>query len=259
LKRNHFARESTIESLEALEKLLFELASESRLGILYALQEEDLRMLEIARKLELTDTETSRQLQRLSTARLIQKQPNGQYGLTMYARLILDISSPLNFISKFNEYFFEHDASVLPCEFRARLGELSHVRLITGVETLNWIAEMFKRAEKKIDVTVVGIEATLNIMRQRIQEGLKVRWLMDESFLPRAKSILSSDKKLPEMRSVPRVRGGIGVTDKEAILTFRRNDGSMSYEAFIGEDPSFLKWAEDWFTYRWEKAKPWHP
>jgi len=51
-----------------LEKLFFELASESRLGILTELQKHDAKMPEIARKLDLTNTETFRQLQRLNEA-----------------------------------------------------------------------------------------------------------------------------------------------------------------------------------------------
>lgn len=249
-----------MENQEGLEKLFFELASESRLGILRELQEKAIRMQEIARKLDLTDTETCRQLQRLNEARLVQKQPDGKYGLTAYAKLVLGNSSSLDFISRYREYFLDHDSSLLPQEFRARLGELLGVRLITDtVETLNWATELFKHAQKKIDTTVVGFEIQVNILRQRVQDGLKVRWLMDESFIPKAKLILPSDRLVPEIRTTPRVLGHVAVTDKEAILTIRRNDGTMSYNAFVGEGASFLKWAEDLYMYRWERAKPWHP
>ena len=76
-------------SSEGLDKLFFELASESRLGILHGLKMKNLKMQELARMLDLTDTETCRQLQRLSEARLVQKQPDGTYNLTRYANLIL--------------------------------------------------------------------------------------------------------------------------------------------------------------------------
>lgn len=46
-----------------LEKLFFELASESRLGILRQLQKENLKMQEIARRLDITATEAFRQLE----------------------------------------------------------------------------------------------------------------------------------------------------------------------------------------------------
>ncbi len=249
-----------MESQDGVDRLFFELASGSRLGILLELQAKELRMQEIARKLNITDTETCRQLQRLSDAKLIQKQPNATYRLTIYAKLVLNVTSPLDFISKHREYFLDHDAFLLPSEFRARLGELSSVRLITTtIETLNWVCEMFKDAEKRIDATVVGMDTIVDIEIQRVVEGLKVRWLMLESFLPKARLKLRSIEKLPEMRWTPSIFGHVGVTDKAAILTIKRNDGTLTYDAFVGEDPSFLKFAEDLFMHEWEKAKPWHP
>ena len=249
-----------VENQGGLDKLFYELANESRLGIMHELQAGELRLLEIARRLDLTDTETSRQLQRLSEARLVQKYPNGPYGLTTFAKLLLDASSLMGFISKNREYFLDHDAFLLPSEFRARLGELSNVRTITStVETLNYVCEMFRSAEKMIDATVVGMDTIVDIEIQRLKEGVKVKWLMLETFLPKARSKLCSVEKLPEMRWTPSIFGHVGVTDKAAILTIKRNDGALSYDAFVGEDPSFLKFAEDLFMHEWEKARPWHP
>jgi predicted transcriptional regulator len=249
-----------MENQEGLEKLFFELASESRLGILRKLQAEGLRMQEIARKLELTDTETCRQLHRLSEARLVQKQPDGKYRLTTYARLILEASSQMGFISKNVDYFLAHDVFLLPSEFRARLGELSGARLIRSTtETLNWVCEMFKNAEKKIDGVVVGMETMVDMELQRFNEGLKVRLLLYESYLPKAKLKFQSFERLPEMRWTSNIHGHVGVTDKAAVFTIRRNDGTWSYDAFVGENASFIKFAEDLFNYEWEKAKPWHP
>ena len=247
-------------SEEGIEKLFFDLASESRLGILKELQVKELRMQELARRLNLTDTEVSRQLQRLSESMLIQKQPDGTYSLTGYAKLVLSICSPLGFISRYKEYFRDHDSSLLPIEFRARLAELSGGTLISKtVEHINKTTEMFWGAQKRIDTVVLGGVALIEILKQRSQEGVKIRWLMHESFIPNAPSVLSSWKQLPEIRRTPNVLGYVVVTDKAALLSILENDGTMSYSPFYGEDASFLKWAEDLFIHEWEKAKPWQP
>ena len=70
-----------LEDQERIERLYFELASESRLSILQELSKQDGKMREIARKLELTTTEAFRQLQRLNDALLVQKNPEGAYAL----------------------------------------------------------------------------------------------------------------------------------------------------------------------------------
>ena len=56
-----------------LDKLFFELASESRLNILRELKKENLKMQEIARRLDVTPTEAFRQLERLTAALLVQR------------------------------------------------------------------------------------------------------------------------------------------------------------------------------------------
>ncbi|MDH5439346.1 MAG: DUF1724 domain-containing protein [Candidatus Bathyarchaeota archaeon] len=249
-----------MEGSKGIDRLFYELASESRFGILMELQVKDLKMRQIARSLDLTDTETFRQMQRLSEARLVQKQPDGTYRLTAYAKLVLNITSPLDFISKFREYFLDHDAMLLPCEFRARLGELSKCELITAtVETINKVTEFVKGAQRRIDSVILGFEAITEVMRQRSQEGVKVRWLIEDNSISRVTTILRSWQQLPEIRSIPTVAGHYTVTDKAAMLILRYNDGTWSYVSFIGEDASFLKWTEELFMYEWQKAKPWHP
>jgi len=250
-----------VKTEERLEKLFFELASESRLSILHEFQKENLRAQEIARRTDLTDTETSRQLQRLSEASLIQKLPSGAYELSSYGRLVLDLSLSLDFVSRFKEYFRDHNISRLPFQFRARLAELSGgVLLPTAIETFNTNTEMMRTARERIDATIeVGLANQLEIMKQRITEGLKVRWLLQESYLPKAIELLRSAKKLPEMRSTPWLFGHLYQSESEADLQLRQNDGTQDYVSFHGKDALFLQWASDFFTFEWEKAKPWHP
>jgi len=103
------------------------------------------------------------------------------------------------------------------------------------------------------------VEFLLDIARQRLEEGLSVRWLIDESFVPKARVMLRSAKKLPEMRHIQRIIGHVNVTDKAAMLTMRRNDGNMSYFSFVGKDPTFVRWASELFAYEWQQGKPWYP
>ena len=116
-----------------LEKLFFELASENRLCIIRELQKENLKMQEIARRLDITPTEAFRQLERLSTAMLVHKQPDGTFTLGEYGKLVFQISASLDFISK-HKYFSTHDLMRLPSQFVSRLGELSRAEF--GADTI---------------------------------------------------------------------------------------------------------------------------
>ena len=110
---------------EGLERLYYELASESRIQILRILEKENVKMNELARRLDLTATEVFRQLQRLSDAQLIQKNQEGTFLLTAYGKLLMQLSSSTEFVFKHRQYFLTHDLSKLPQEFINRLGELS--------------------------------------------------------------------------------------------------------------------------------------
>jgi predicted transcriptional regulator len=79
----------------------FELASESRLSILLELQKENLKMQEIARRLDVTVTEAFRQLERLSATLLVQRQPDGTFALAEYGKLVLQLASSLEFVVKY--------------------------------------------------------------------------------------------------------------------------------------------------------------
>ncbi len=68
-----------------LAKLFFELASDSRLSILYALQSESLKLQDVARRLDVTATEAFRQLERLGAALIVARQPEGLHDLSLWA------------------------------------------------------------------------------------------------------------------------------------------------------------------------------
>jgi len=100
----------------ALEKLLFELASESRLSILHELQKENLKMHEIARRLDITATEAFRQLERLSAASLVQRQPDGTFAIAEFGKLVLQLSSSTDFAARHKDYFSSHNVTSLPIQ-----------------------------------------------------------------------------------------------------------------------------------------------
>jgi len=248
------------EDQQELNTLFFALASESRLSILRELLTHSLRIQQIAKMVDLTETEACRQVQKLSEAQLVQKQSNGEYALTTYSRLILDLSSPMEFVLRHKAFVLKHDMFLLPDDLRARLRDLSGCQLITDpIETINKSAELVKNAQKQIDEVIAGLESIVELTRQRLYEGVKVRWLIKENLLPKATSLLCSWEQLPEIRAAPSIIGHYGVTETGAILTLMQKDGMIGYISFFGESASFLKWTEDLFMYEWQRAKPWHP
>jgi len=135
----------------SLEELFFELASKNRMTILHELQGKSLRMQELARRLEVTPTEAFRQLERLTAASLVHRQPDGKFALAEYGKLVLQVSSSFEFISKHKDYFSTHALTKLPAQFLGRLGELSRAEFEADtIRSINKGAEAFTRAKQYI-------------------------------------------------------------------------------------------------------------
>jgi predicted transcriptional regulator len=237
-----------MENQEGIERLFFELASESRLGILRKLLEKDWKMNEIARKLDLTTTETFRQLQRLSEGLLVQKQPEGTYAITEYGRLVLQLSSSLEFVFKHKEYFLKHDVLGLPPQFLNRIGELSQANLMMGmVESTMKSSTLIGEAKKFMwAVSPEPVPQAFDEIAEQIPKGAEYRILSPQP------PVNLSNLESRALFDPPAI---MVITEKEAVICFRFKEGRVDYAGFFGQDPIFLNWVKDLFLYYWNKGK----
>jgi len=241
---------------EGLDKLFFELASESRLSILWALQNGELRMQELARELDLTDTETCRQLQRLSETQIVQKQTDGKYALSNYAKLLLELNPAFEVAFRHKEYFAMHDFCRLPHSFICRLGDFMKATLSFELAgNINRLEDMINTSNEYIwSMTDQHAAVHSKATAKRIQEGIRFRSLIHERLIG-TPMVKVTDGKGVEKRSLPNVPAIVVVTDKEALVSLFLLDGKTEFAAFIGSDPLFRGWAEDIFNYCWNQGK----
>jgi predicted transcriptional regulator len=243
-----------VENDAKLEKLFFELASESRLSILHELEKENLKMQEIARRLNVTATEAFRQLERLSAALLVKKQSDGTFALAEYGKMVLQLSSSLDFVSKYRLYFSMHDVMRLPFQLVNRLGELSQASLgMDTIENLNRAERAFMEAEEfGWGIAEGTIPVQMNqIMAEKVQKSLKLKFILPENRLPAATVMV----KNVEVKGVSEIPAIVVLTEKEGAVCFRQLGGRVDYAGFFGKDPTFLNWVKDLFLYYWEKGK----
>lgn len=245
-----------MENQEGIERLYFELASESRLGILREISRNGGRMREIARKLDLTTTETFRQLQRLNDALLIRKQPEGNYAITEYGRFVLQLSSSFEFIFKHRKFFSTHEFGRLPYQFLNRIGELSLAELKTDImANINTAERITREAEQYM--WGGGAEQPLDIgpaVQENISKHVKYKWLFPERHIPKG-PLPPELSRYVEWRSFEDLPVNIVLTEKEAGISFCLTGGKVDYVAFVGKDPIFLSWVKELFLFYWEKGK----
>jgi predicted transcriptional regulator len=246
-----------MENESGIEKLFFELASENRLDILRELESKNLKMQEIARRLDVTATEAFRQLERLSTALLVKRQPDGTFAIAEFGKLVLRLSSSFQFVSKYKDYFSTHDVMRLPLQFVNRLGELSQGTLtMDTIENLNRSERAFTEAEQYGWGIAEGTipERMGPIMEEQIRKGVKLRFLIPESRLPTSVNPPTPMKNL-EVRGLSNLPAIVVFTEKEGAVCFRQVGGKVDYAGFFGKDPTFLTWVKDLFLHYWDKAK----
>jgi predicted transcriptional regulator len=243
------------EEIEGLDRLFFDLASESRLSILREIQQNSMKMQPLARKLDLTDTEAFRQLQRLNEALLIQKQPDGTYTLTQYGKLVLQFAHSFEFAFKHKQCLLTRDIWRLPSEFIDRLGELHEVTLsMDTIEMVNNAEKLFEGAEKYM--WIIG-EKPLGFVgakvSERVQKGVSLRFMTDEKSAKYYQTI-PEIKNVVEKRVVPTLPAILLLTEKFGGVNLLSIDGRADNAVFYGKDPAFMKWATDLFLHYWNQA-----
>lgn len=245
-----------MENLQGLDKLFFELASESRLGILCELQAERLKMQEIARRLNITDTETCRQLQRLSETLLIQKQSDGTYVLTQLGKLLVQFTRSFEFALKFKQCLLTRDVWRIPEPFINRLGELSETNLtMDTIEVLNRTELLIAEAEKYLWCIVDKPIHVINAkVPEKIKQGVTIRALFEERNLSYYQKIPET-KGVVEKRVINQIPATLLISEKSAAINIMSIDGRSDTALFYGKDPSFLRWTKDLFNYYWEQGK----
>jgi len=92
---------------------------------------------------ENNNPEVYRQLNRLVARRIVNKTPDGLYGITSYGRLILQSLDVFKFLTKHREFILSHDLLVIPLEFIRRLGELNECEMVKGVYRIITVQEKY--------------------------------------------------------------------------------------------------------------------
>jgi predicted transcriptional regulator len=249
-----------VEDNENVSKVLFELSSNRRANILFEIGKKNLKMQQISKTLDMTVTETFRHLQRLSDAKLVEKQVNGTYAITSLGRLATDFLIGFNFLLDNSDYFLGHDVYLLPYEFVNRLRELSEAEFCKeAMSGFNRVRKMIFEAKDCIWTMAEQVDTShIQPTQEKVAKGLDFKFIMQESL---AKTFTNAEdtELLQGSRYIEQVPVTLVINENEATVVFRRHDGTMDYMGLFGTDEKFCKWCKDLFMHYWEKAQRWHP
>ena len=250
-----------------LSKLLFELSGETRLEILHALETAPLTFTKIADQMEITSSEASRQIERLSGMNLIEKLSDGSYAITPLGRLMLSFLPGINFVYENSDYFLTHDTTPIPRELVMRFGDLSGARFINGtIEAMNFMQERIQNVERYHCGMVDGLmDSIIPMVVERARSGVIFRAILPDTYREKVSAIvaeyMTADANMPphaiEIRTLPTIPICGAVTDRGGGFKLPFTDGSMDHSTMVvGDDPRFCRWCRDLYAYYWERAEP---
>ena len=241
--------------MEKLGDLLFELSSDERMTILNNLSVEALKLSHLAQRQDMTVTETSRHLQRLSDAELINKDSEGLYRVTPYGRLILSLLPSLGFVSDNRAYFQEHDTSVLPPEFITRFGELSSFTF--NEDTITNLVHHMKILEESEEYCWTAANqfhlGAPPLVGEALKRGVDLRTILPTEVTPPPGF---KPAEGVQRRTLPGFNLVVIASEKEAVLGLPYLSGKMDHAQYFSTDTGFLKWCKDLFLHYWDRAKP---
>lgn len=241
--------------MENIGSLFFELSNDERMMILYNLDKKSMRLSQLVKKQEMTPTEASRHLQRLTDIDLIVKDADNFYKITPYGRLVLSVIPSLSFLFENRLYFKEHDTSVIPQDFIARFGELSEYTY--SVDTISNFAhheQISKEAEEFCWTVADQFHwSAPRIVNERVKEGIDFRSVLPENLVP---PVGFKPAEGVKRRVYPNLNVCAIASDKEAVFGLPYLNGRMDYAQFFSKDPRFIKWCKDLCAYFWDRGKP---
>jgi predicted transcriptional regulator len=256
--------------MEALSDLLFELSNDDRLQILYELDKENLKLSHIARELDFSVQETTRNIARLVESKLVTRNINGAYEITSYGHQAIKLLDGYRFISKHSDYFVDHSLKELPYKFQTRIGELNDCKPVKRLmDTFGIIEKILREVEdyylyitNETLSTASGYQLSLRAHDSGVQgKGIKPtgftrsRILSDNIPEEVWKEIGSyKTKGSLENKYLERIDFALFMSEKEVLFDFPDNDGNFDYMGFTSTDEKAVEWCKDVFNYYWERA-----
>jgi predicted transcriptional regulator len=266
--------------MTALYDVLFELSNEIRHELVMELAKRDSTMTRLAESFEISLTEASRHLTRLSRAKLIEKQVDGRYTLTPFGAITLRQLQALEFVTKHQDYFTTHTVSRIPSQFVNRLYELeastpNYAKRANIMIVANNVISIAKESEQQV-MSLVDEEimelvlyttpdaATARFFSEAVNRGIHFKGLFPDTFDPKnvPDDALQLWRRLSRSgnfiyRAVSSVDVVIHASEKEvSILAFPDQSGRFDYLGFEARDHATLEWCHDVFQYYWERSTP---
>ena len=251
--------------------LFADLASSTRIEILHHLNEQNLKLAQLAKKLDSSMQGLQRHVDRLVSSGLIQKDAKGQFSLSSIGKASLQQIPAFEFMSKNKSYFENHTFGDLPAEFIRRIGDLSNSKYTNStMETWQYSIDLQSAAKEYLfgishTVATEFFQYLIELLKKEVKFSaiFGENTIIPKNFFEETNKLdLESfaKKGLVQQKMIPKVTVTTVITESEAMVAFPKIDGQVDDSViFTSKDKQFHKWCLDVFNHYWEKGGPFDP
>jgi predicted transcriptional regulator len=251
------------DDLSNTSRIFVELSGELRRQILIRLNQDELRLSELAKEVDVTMQEAHRNVNRLIETGLVEKDANGELSLTTFGRVMLKQIPTFTFLAEHEQYFAEHILGDLPMKFIQRIGALYNGELIHGVvRVLETWKVIYRNAREYIYEIMAQVPLDLiEPLVERIQAGIKFSYIFGQDVVvPKGRAMLLQklgwrdlmSRGLIERKMADKVQVVVVLNERQASVVFPDLKGEADLNAmFYSDDPLFHEWCLDYFRYKW--------
>ncbi len=207
--------------------------------------------------MSVTDPEASRQLGRLTKARLVAKTADGSFGLTPLGRVVRTVLPAFYVLAERHEYLLTHDLTAAPGEFLRRIGELAEHRYLAHLDDILGVVEEITAGANEY-VWLMGDHTVRLEHHHPAPQSLAVRCLIPREFDAEVRALLG--KNWPGAKTELAYIEPTGMTlvlnEREACALFPGLDRRVDLNTGLaGTSPLFLGWCRDLFEYHARRAR----
>jgi predicted transcriptional regulator len=245
-----------------------ELASEQRVSILFLLLEKKLTISQLAKELDTSPPEIHRNITRMLKNKLVEKDNDSNFSLTVFGKVVCDLLPSFSFISGARTFFEGHDLGNLEIKFIQRLGALQNHKKIKGfVKVLEKWTEIHNNSEKYIYNILSEVpysKEIIDIVEKKLKAGIKIKSIFSEStIIPEERKEIFKKKNFQkfitesilERKMTEKISIVILLNEKEACVIFPTKNGESDLsEMLYSKDPEFHDWCIDFFNHNWNNA-----
>jgi predicted transcriptional regulator len=255
------------------EQTFIELASSQRLSILFKLSEQNKKISNIAKDLNVTIQEVHRNINRLVDAGLVHKGAEGIFSLTTFGRTIIKQISTFHFLSKNKDYFSDHTLGDISIKFIQRIGALNNCDYISGVVA---VIELWKQLYNESNEYIYGLlpQIPLELIETAIakvkERGIKFRYILPQkAIVPKKRTDLLKASGfyellkggLVERKMIDKIQVAVVLNEKQSTVMFKNSKGQIDMNSiFFSKGVSidnglFHEWCLDYFRDCWEHSR----